>query len=417
VTRATDSAAGWLAPLLPGVAGLTELDARRLGRFEDVLAGLLARYPAGPGIEPQLRSQHLAQIRRELAVCGQLALAVPAGHGGCGGPAITQALMQFICGYYDADLRDSTGLGHGRLIARHASAPVRERWLPRLLAGDLAGIAMTESCGGSQVRAITTAATARRDGTWTITGTKTWISRLNEAAVFTVFFKDPAGRLTAGVIDAATVGLDRRSILPGGLSGWSWGELRLQDVELRPFDILGSPGEGMTLLREHFAHYRPLVAATALGVAAAVHDTVATQLCARQSAGIITRLRDNALITLGRAYAQINAGLLAALTAQRLAESGDRRAETWGCAIKAHAVDTAYSAASDLTLLAGAAGFTATSPLEKAGRDLHALLYADGIHDSLYRAAGRALTAPRTAAAAAARADRELSAATNRLHA
>ena len=35
-------------------------------------------------------------------------------------------------------------------------------------------------------------------------------------------------------------------------------------------------GQGMLLLREHFAHYRPLVAATALGVAAAVHDLVAS---------------------------------------------------------------------------------------------------------------------------------------------
>ena len=417
MTSTTDGAAEWLAPLLPGIAGLVELDARRLGRFEDALAGLLARYPAGPGIEPRLRSKHLAQIRRELAVRGQLALAVPAGHGGCGGPAITQALTQFICGYYDADLRDSTGLGHGRLIALHASDTVRERWLPRLLAGDLAGIAITEPCGGSQVDAITTAATAHPDGTWTVTGTKTWISRLNEAAVFTVFFKDPAGRLTACVIDAAEVGLDRRPILPGGLSGWSWGELRLQDVELRPCDILGKPGEGMPLLREHFAYYRPLVAATALGVAAAVHDTVVAQLCARRSAGIIVRLRDNALITLGRAYAQINAGMLAVLTAQRLAESGDRRAEMWGCAIKAYAVDTACSAASDLALLAGASGFTATSPLRKADRDLHALLYADGIHDSLYRSAGHALTEPRTAAAAPVQADRELSEAGNRLHA
>jgi alkylation response protein AidB-like acyl-CoA dehydrogenase len=66
----------------------------------------------------------------------------------------------------------------------------------------------------------------------------------------------------------------------------------------------------------------------------------------------------------------------------------------WGCAIKAHAVDTAHTAASDLTLLAGAAGCAGRSPLEKASRDLRALLYADGIHDSLYRAAGRALTTP-----------------------
>lgn len=52
----------------------------------------------------------------------------------------------------------------------------------------------------------------------------------------------------------------------------------------------------------------------------------------------------------------------------------------------AYGVDTAYAAASDLSVLAGAAGFTAGSPLVKAIGDLAALRYADGIHDSLYRA-------------------------------
>ena len=78
--------------------------------------------------------------------------------------------------------------------------------MPRLIAGELPGIAITEPHGGSQVYATRTAAIAHPDGTWRVTGTKNWISRLNEAAVFIVFFKDPAGRLTAGVIDAADRG-------------------------------------------------------------------------------------------------------------------------------------------------------------------------------------------------------------------
>jgi hypothetical protein len=61
--------------------------------------------------------------------------------------------------------------------------------------------------------------------------------------------------------------------------------------------------------------------------------------------------------------------------------------------VKAHGIDVAYSTASELVLLAGADGFRAASPLAKALGDLRAFLYADGIHDSLYRAAGRALTA------------------------
>jgi alkylation response protein AidB-like acyl-CoA dehydrogenase len=393
MTAATGSGAGWLAPLLPAIPGLTELDMRRLRRFEDTLVRLLAAYPAGPHVPPRLRSRHLARIRRDLAPGGYLAMAVPARDGGAGRPVVLQTLMQFICGYHDADLRDSTGLGHGRLIARHACPPVRDRWLPLLLAGALPGIAITEPCGGSRVHATTTAATAHRDGTWRLNGTKTWISRLEEAAVFAVFFKDPAGQLTAGVLDAHAPGLHRRNVRPAGLSGWTWGELCLQDAPLHPRAVLAQPGLGMDLLREHFAHYRPLVAATALGTAAAVLDQVTTHLCDRRSAGTITSLRDSALITLGRSYAQINAALLSALAAQHLCEPADGHAPIRGCAVKAHAVDVAHAAASELIPLAGAAGFQADSQMVKALGDLVALRYADGIHDSLYRAVGRALTA------------------------
>jgi alkylation response protein AidB-like acyl-CoA dehydrogenase len=149
----------------------------------------------------------------------------------------------------------------------------------------------------------------------------------------------------------------------------------------------------MELLREHFAHYRPLVAATALGAAAAACDAVAARLEARRKAGFISGPRDNALITLGRAYAQINAATLAALTAQRLSRAGDERAELWGCAAKAHGVDVANATASELALLAGAPGFASDSQLAKARRDLNGLLYADGIHDSPYRTVGRTLIA------------------------
>lgn len=382
----------WLIPLLPGIAELTEPDACRLSRFEETLLGLLVRYPTGPRITPQVRSQRLARIRRELAGKGYLAWAVPTADGGRGGPVLAQTLIQFVCGYHDTDLRDSVGLGHGRLIAHHAAPPVRDLWLPRLLAGSLAGIAITESHGGSQVHNTKTAATAQPDGTWTLTGTKTHISRLHEAAVFIVFFVDPAGSLTAAVLDAAAAGIYRRPAAPAGLSGWSWGNLQLQKALLSPSNVLARPGDGMALLHEHFAHYRPLVAATALGGAAAVHDLVAGRLRARRTAGAIADLRDNALIALGRAYAQINTALLGTLTAQRLSGSGSQLAGMWGCSIKAHAADVAHTITSDLAPLAGAAEFTATSRLVKTERDLRALLYADGINDSLFRAAGRALT-------------------------
>lgn len=391
---AGNRAVSWLEPLLPAFPGLTARDAAALREFEEELGSLLNDYPVTSALDPGQRSRNLLAVRGTLARSRYLAFAVPAGDGGHGHPATVQVLLQFVCGYHDVNLRDSTGLGHGRLIAAHATPQARDRWLPRLLSGEIPGIAVTEQHGGSQVYATATRATLAGYGTWRVTGTKTWISRLTEAAVFCVFFAAPDGRLTAAAIDARSDGLSRRLITPAGLSGWSWGELRLDGVTVRPCDILGQPGEGMPLLRNHFARYRPLVTATALGAAAAVHDQTADLLASRCQAGIIARVRDNALITLGRTWAQLNAALLAAVAAHQIAQAGHSAAQAWGCGTKAHGVDAAYQAASELALLAGAAGFTAESRTAVTRSDLNALLYADGIHDSLYRTAGRDITNP-----------------------
>src|SRR6202035_2968383 len=124
VSGNTDGGMRWLAPILPGMPGVMELDVARLRRFEVTLGHLLAKYPVDAGVPQEERSVRLAQVRRDLAAFGQLADAVPAADGGAGRAAVLQAPLQFVCGYHDIDLRDSISLGHGRLIARHGSAPL-----------------------------------------------------------------------------------------------------------------------------------------------------------------------------------------------------------------------------------------------------------------------------------------------------
>lgn len=154
----------------------------------------------------------------------------------------------------------------------------------------------------------------------------------------------------------------------------------------------------MTLLREHFAGYRPLVTMTALGGAAAVFDAVTTGLTMRQAAGDLPRLRDSALVTIGRAHPRLVTALLGAMVASHLAGAGHEDAELWGAAMKAHGVDAADQTAAELALLLGAIEFRADSRIAKVRRDLNGLLYADGIHDSLYRVAGKRHTADQAGA-------------------
>ncbi|WP_143532309.1 acyl-CoA dehydrogenase family protein [Saccharothrix sp. ALI-22-I] len=370
----------WLHPLRPVLDPAAYVDWTRLAALAQAVDEALDTYPVGPELPAGTeRSRRLKAIRQRLADHGHLDTANQ--------PALFQVLAQFVCGYRDIDLRDATGLGHGLLIARHGTPQARRKWIPRLLAGDLAGIAVTEPHGGSRPAATRTRAVAGPDGTWLVTGRKTWISRLTEAAVFVLFFRAPDGHLTAAAVDATEQGLHRTPVAPTGLAGWSWGILDLDAVPVRPDDLLR--GNGMGLLREHFAGYRPLVTATALGGAAAIFDTVTEVLAVRKATGDLSRLRDSALVTLGRAHAQLVTALLGAVTAAHLAEAGHEDAELWGAATKAHGIDTANASTAELALLLGAAGFRHDCQTAKTRRDLAGLLYADGIHDSLYRMAGK----------------------------
>jgi alkylation response protein AidB-like acyl-CoA dehydrogenase len=375
-----DAITTWLRPLQPLLDPIGKLDWQWLDTLATDLDALLTVYPVGADLPAGAeRSRRLRVIRRELAQRGHLNTTDE--------PAVFAVLAQFVCGYRDIDLRDATGLGHGQLIARHGSAPARQHWIPRLQAGELAGIAITEAHGGSRPRATLTHALPRPDGTWLLRGRKTWISRLTEAAVFVVFFRAPDGDLAAAVINATDPGLRRHPIPPLGLAGWSWGHLDLDEVTVHPADVLLD--EGMALLRSHLARYRPLITATALAGAAAVFDTVTTTLAARRTADDLPRLRDSALITIGRTHTQLLTALLGAALATHLADNGHDRATSCSAATKAHGVDTAYHTAAELALLLGATGFQASSSIAKTRCDLTGLLYADGIHDSLYRAAGK----------------------------
>jgi alkylation response protein AidB-like acyl-CoA dehydrogenase len=207
------------------------------------------------------------------------------------------------------------------------------------------------------------------------------VSRLLEAAGFMVFFRDPDGRITAAIVDAADHGLEREVIEPFGLGGWSWGVLRLHDVLVDPStDLVGAAGYGLEVFRRHFAAFRPLVTATALGTAAGVHTVVVDALASRQKVGVLSRVRDNALIALGRTHA--------AITASRLAAAGHPYADVASRIGKAAGVDVGYRAVADLAPLLGACGFQQASSVAKARADITGLLYADGIHDSLYRSGG-----------------------------
>ncbi|MDF3149402.1 MULTISPECIES: acyl-CoA dehydrogenase [unclassified Streptomyces] len=374
----TPAFTGWIEPQAAAAwPFLTPQNLEGLRRLETALTQGLSTHPTP--------AQRFLAVRRELA---------PYTPARTGGPATVEAVMAlagFICGWHDLNLRDTVGPGHGRMILHHAAPALRATWAKRLGSGDLVGIAATERHGGSRLTEITTRLFPDNNG-WRLSGEKCWVSRLEEAAAFVVFAKDPSDRIQAAVVPADAEGVTRYPETPSGLGGWAWGTLALTDVSVSSDSILTTPGgDGEQIFRTHFAAFRPLVASIALGTAAGVHSRVRSTLHARTATRLLPRVRDTALVTLGRTQGEIHAGLLAAITAARLTAQHNPQADMWARSIKVHGVETAHRAVQDLAPLVGASGFRADSPISRARTDLGGLLYADGIHDALLRSVGRTL--------------------------
>lgn len=365
----------WLAALRPSLP-VTDTGWAAWEALDAALAGLAGTDPGRA--DQRARSQWLRRVRADLA-----AHTAPAGAAA----GVWQAGAQFLAGYHDLDLREATGAGHAQMILTHAQPDLAASWRQRLAAGGLAGIAATEAHGGSRIQEITTAATPTPGGAWRINGEKIWVSRLEESESWVVFVRDPAGSISAVVVNADAPGLSRQVIDPAGLGGWTWGVLGFADVEVDPAArLLGAVGGGLAIFQAHFEQFRPLVTACALGCAAGVLDQVRGVLVAKRAAGILARIRDNALVELGESWAAINAALLLAFHAAT-GNAGDLASRVG----KAHGIDAACAAVTALAPLIGAASFQRGHPIAKARSDLAALQFADGIHDSLYRSGGSEL--------------------------
>lgn len=125
---------------------------------------------------------------RELGVYGLL---VPEKYGGTGLNNVQYASFCEITGYYD--------LAIGVFLAAHQSIGYKGvliygtkeqklKYLPKLASGEwVASYCLTEPGSGSDVQSLQTKAVEEKDGSFTLEGTKIWISNGAYANFFTVF--------------------------------------------------------------------------------------------------------------------------------------------------------------------------------------------------------------------------------------
>jgi acyl-CoA dehydrogenase len=147
----------------------------------------------------------------------------------------------------------------------------KERFLPDLAAGKrYAAFCLSEAGAGSDAAGIKARA-VRKNGRWSISGTKLWISRANKAEVFLVSaVTDPDKGAKGGI---TVFLLDKRKGINVGKQDWQLGgrgsgsaEVHFDECEAADDEVLGDIGYGFSALKFILGRARLWAAARGVGV-------------------------------------------------------------------------------------------------------------------------------------------------------
>ncbi len=214
---------------------------------------------------------------RDLAQLGVLGMAVPEEYGGLGLPVFDTALVleeiAKVCYPTAMAVLGEVGV-QTRILTHYAPDAFRRRILPRVVSGDaILAICMTEPDAGTDVAAYRTAAEVRGDRV-ILNGTKTLISRADEAAAFVVFARidRKPGREGIGcvLVERDTPGFSVAARYHT-MGGENLAEIRFADCDL-PLENLAIREDGFRKLLNAFNTQRCLNPAISLGLAEGAFD-------------------------------------------------------------------------------------------------------------------------------------------------
>ena len=226
------------------------------------------------GIVPQ-------SVWRQAGAAGLLCCTVPEAYGGSGGDFGHSAVL-----IEELARANATAVGfttHSEIvtpyIVAYGSEEQKQRWLPRMVSGELIGvIAMSEPGIGSDLRGMRTS--ARRDGDdYIVNGQKTFITNGGNAGLMVTATKiDPADKkLTLICVEEDRPGFSKgRRLEKIGLKGQDTSELFFDNVRVPAANRLGAEGEGFKYLTHQLAWERTIIGIrAAASIEALLDETIA----------------------------------------------------------------------------------------------------------------------------------------------
>ena len=361
--------------------------------LEAFAAGALP--PLVEGAERDLDATYRAvgTLVREFGRAGCLRACVPAAYGG----ARERVDVRSLCLARERLARASgladfafamQGLGSAPITLFGDDAQKREL-LPGVCAGTrIAAFALSEPDAGSDVAAISTAATRDGDGGWRLDGVKTWISNGGLADFYVVFARTdavpdkPSKGLAAFVVDAATAGLDASERIHVS-APHPLGTLRLAGCRVGADRMLGAPGDGFRIAMATLDLFRTTVGAAALGFARRALDEAVGRARARRLFGRTLADFQLTQAKIGEMALAIDASALLVYRAAWTRDTKERRVTREASMAKLFATESAQQVIDAAVQLFGGLGVVRGVTVERLYREIRALRIYEGASEVL----------------------------------
>ena len=336
-------------------------------------------------------------VRAGMAELGMMGVNIPEAYGGFGASAQVFSRVFGEVGSTDPALGVYFG-AHGSIgckgISLFGTEDQKQRWLPGCASGKtVAAFCLTEPGSGSDAQAMTTSATPSADGkSYTLSGTKIWISNAMYAGLFTVFAKVPVTqpdgttkqRVTAFIVDAKAAGITLgKPEEKMGIKASDTRTVTFENVRVPVEDRLGEVGHGFKCALEILNTGRlGLAAGSARGARRIMHEALVYAKQREQFGrpiGSFEMIQQKIAVNAAETYAADSAWML---TAGMVDRGGiDYSLETATC--KIFASELAFRASNDALQIAGGIGYSKEYPYEQSVRDSRINLIFEGTNEIL----------------------------------
>jgi alkylation response protein AidB-like acyl-CoA dehydrogenase len=316
------------------MSGLVE-DSVEHKAIRESVSGIVARYGPEYFLERGRNGQGIEELWKDLGAAGLLGVHLPEEYGGGGGgmaeavvvveelaangmPMLIWVISPAIC---------------GSILAHHGTEKLKREWLPDLADGSRKmAFGLTEPDAGSNSHNVAT--TARRTATgWTLSGSKYYISAVDQADAVLVVAKDAEhsttekSALSLFVVPTDSPGLQYQKIDTAIVSPDSQFTVFLDDVEIGDDALIGTAGNG---LRQVFAGLNPeriLVGAICSGVGRYAIDKAADYAKQRQVWSTPIGAHQGIAHPLAEAHIAVELGRLATIRSAELFDAGKSAGE------------------------------------------------------------------------------------------